>query len=374
MKTDEKSQTIKIDIRSLGYGRVAGVQARGEAAPSGFFERLDYRFLFEHAYDAILLADERGNVVAANARADAFFGYDAEGLAGLPLKALLAGVTPALLEEIRTVIAQGRYMRIQAFAVHNDGAFSAVEAVVMGNGGHAPEPVCYLVRDTQSRWDAEQKLLSAYHAMDNTDAGTGIADMRGVVTYANRTMAALLAAGDESAVVGQHLDAWFEREAVFEPMMASIRNGEGWTGEQRQLCGEKTRWLQVSSVPDVNEDDELCGMVFSVRDMADRRRAEIAEQQAARSRAMAESLAVACHALGQPATVLLTSVEMLKMDEALDAATRREMIDLCYKAAIQLRERMQQMAAARSHTSAAELSGLATGWTARTPCDKEGTP
>jgi hypothetical protein len=65
---------------------------------------------------------------------------------------------------------------------------------------------------------------------------------------------------------------------------------------------------------------------------------------------------------------------MLKMDEALDAATRREMIDLCYKAAIQLRERMQQMAAARSHTSAAELSGLATGWTARTPCDKEGTP
>ena len=372
MKSDQKSQTIKIDIRLLGYGRVGREQARGEAAPSEHFDRLDYRFLFEHAYDAILLADERGNVVAANARADAFFGYDAEGLSGLPLKALLAGVTPALLEEIRSVIAQGRYMRIQAFAVHKDGAFSAVEAVVMGNGGRAPEPVCYLVRDTQSRWDAEQKLLSAYHAMDNTDAGIGIADMRGVVTYANRTMAGLLAAGDEAAVVGQPLETWFERQTVLEPMMASIRNGEGWAGEQRQLCGEKTRWLLVSAVPDVNEDDELCGMVLSVRDMADRRRAEIAEQQAERSRAMAESLASACHALGQPATVLLTSVEMLRLDGVLDAVTRQEMIDLCYKAAIQLRERMQQLGAARWRAPAAGAPGMSTGCITHIPDSEEG--
>lgn len=348
MSTREKSQTIKIDIRSLGYGRVDGVRTRDGAAPSNHFDRLDYRFLFEHAYDAILLADGRGTVVAANARADDFFGYGTEGLAGLPLKALLAGVTPPLLEEIRSVIAQGRYMRIQAFAVHKDGVFSAVEAVVMGNGARSPEPVCYLIRDIQSRWNAEQKLLSAYHAMDNTDAGIGIADMRGVVTYANRMMAGLLGAGEESAVVGHHLDTWFERKTVLGPMLESIRTGKGWTGEQRQLCGDEAGWLQVSAVPDVNEDEELCGMVLSIRDTAERRRAEIAEQQAERSRAMTESLSAACHALGQPATVLLTSIEMLKIDSSLDAATRQEMIEMCYHAAIQLRERMQRFCAVRN--------------------------
>jgi PAS domain S-box-containing protein len=343
MKSNEKSQTIKIDIRSLGHGHVDGAQSENGAAPSTYFDRLDYRFLFEHAYDAILLADSRGTVVAANTRADDFFGYGAGGLARRSLKTLVAGVTPSLLREIQDVIAQGRYMRIQAFAVRKDGALLAVEAVVMGNGTRSPEPVCYLIRDIQSRWDAEQKLLSAYHAMDNTDAGIGIADMRGVVTYANRMMAELLGAGDESAVVGHHLDTWFDHKAVLDPMLKNIRAGKGWLGEQRQFGGDRAGWLQVSAVPDLNEDEELCGMVLSVRDTAERRRAEIAEQQAERSRVLAESLSTACHALGQPATVLLTSIEMLKIDDALDEATRKEMIEMCYHAAIQLRERVRQL-------------------------------
>ncbi len=357
MKPSEKSQTIKIDIRSLGYGRVDSAQTKNGAAPSNYFDQLDYRFLFEHAYDAILLADSRGTVVAANTRADDFFGYGAGGLSGRPLKTLVAGVTPSLLREIQDVIAQGRYMRIQAFAVRKGGALLAVEAVVMGNGTRSPEPVCYLIRDIQSRWDAEQKLLSAYHAMDNTDAGIGIVDMRGIVTYANRMMAELLGAGDESAVVGHHLDTWFDRKTVLNPMLENIQAGKGWLGEQRQLGGDKAGWLQVSAVPDLDEDEELCGMVLSVRDNAERRRAEIAEQQAERSRALAESLSTACHALGQPATVLLTSIEMLKLDDTLDAATRKEMIEMCYHAAIQLRERVRLFCAARSEDLLAAREG-----------------
>jgi PAS domain S-box-containing protein len=343
MKANEKSQTIKIDIRSLGYGRVPGTDRRSGAAPADYFDRLDYRFLFEHAYDAILLADGGGKILAANARADGFFGYESSGLAGLPLHALVAGVTPALLDDIRKVIADGRYMRIQAFAVHKDGALTAVEIVVMGSGNRVPDPVCYLVRDSQSRWSAEQKLLSAHHAMDNTDSGIGIADLRGTVTYANRMMAGLLAAGDEAAVVGQPLDTWFSRETVLDPMLASIRRGGNWTGEQRQLSGEKSGWLLISAVPDVNEEGELCGMVLSIRDTAERRRAELAEQQAERNRATAESLSAACHALGQPATVMLTSAEVLKLDAGLDAEARRELIDLCYSAAIQLRAVLKEM-------------------------------
>jgi signal transduction histidine kinase len=169
-----------------------------------------------------------------------------------------------------------------------------------------------------------------------------------VVTYANRMMAELLGAGDESVVVGHHLDTWFERKAVLDPMLESIRAGKGWLGEQRQFGSDKAGWLQVSAVPDLNEDEELCGMVLSIRDTAERRRAEIAEQQAERNRVKAESLSAACHALGQPATVLLTSIEMLRIDDSLDAATRKEMVEMCYHAAIQLRERVRQFCAARS--------------------------
>jgi PAS domain S-box-containing protein len=352
MKTNEKSQTIKIDIRSLGYGRVPVSDVRGAPRDADYFDKLDYRFLFEDAYDAILLADGVGKVLAANGRASRFFGYEAAGLAGQPLGALVAGVTDALLAEIRKVIGEGRYMRIQAFAVHKDETFSAVEIVAMGNGLNAPEPLCYLIRDVQWRWQAEQKLLSAYHSMDNTDSGIGIADMLGVITYANRMMLRLLAGGDEAAVVGQYLDTWFDRKPVIDPLLEKIRRGEGWTGEQRVLAGERAGWLTVSAVPDINEDDELCGMVLSIRDTAERRRAELAEQQAERNRVMAESLSAACHALGQPATVLLTSVEILKLDVDKEDPARRQMIELCYDAVIQLRELLQKMNEKRIYESA----------------------
>ncbi len=352
MKTNEKSQTIKIDIRSLGYGRVPGMDAQRVASAPGYFDKLDYRFLFEHAYDAILLADGNGNVLEANARAARFFGYEDSGLSGFPLNALVAGVSAPLLAEIRAVIADGRYMRIQAFAVHKGDVFSAVEIVAMGNGVRASdEPVCYLIRDIHSRWQAEQKLLSAYHAMDNTDEGIGIADMRGVITYANRMLTELLANGDEAAVVGQNLECWFDRGGVLDPMQASICRGEAWTGEQRVLVGEQTGWLMISAVPDINEENELCGMVLAIRDTAERRRAEVAEQQTERNRLMMESLAEACHALGQPATVLLTSIEILRLEADKDEQTRREMVDLCYGAVIQLRGLLQQMTAKRMHVT-----------------------
>lgn len=357
MGTNGKAQTIKIDIRSLGYGRAPVADTRGTAVHPDYFGTLDYRFLFENAYDAILLADRGGNVLAANARALSFFGYGDAGLKGLPLRALVAGVTEPLLGEIFSVISENRYMRIQAFAVRKDESFVAVEIVAMGNGVNAPEPVCYLIRDIQSRWHAEQKLLSAYHAMDNTDSGIGIADMDGKVVYANRTMIRLLEAGDESAVIGQHLHTWFAHKTVVQPMIENIRQRKTWMGEQRLLANEQTGWLMVSAVPDINDDDELRGMVLSLRDTAERRRAEIAESQVERNRVMMESLAGVCHALGQPATVLLTTIEILKLGGAKDDRARQELLEMCYGAVIELRELLQKMNAKRLYAAEPYLPG-----------------
>ena len=222
MSANEKSSTIKIDIRALGYGRTPSSDERESAVAKDYFNVLDYRFLFEQAYDAILLADAAGRVLASNSRAKRFFGYEGEGLVGLSIRTLVAGVTEHLLADVQKVIADGLYMRIQAFAVHRDEAFTPVEIVVLGNRVKEPELYCYLVRDVESRWRAEQKLLSAYHAMDNTDSGIGVADLGGKVTYANRTLVGLLSEGDEAAVVGKDLSSWFERKGVVEPMLAKI--------------------------------------------------------------------------------------------------------------------------------------------------------
>ena len=204
--------------------------------------------------------------MAANTSATRFFGYENSCLTGNNIRSLIAGVTDRLLGEIQGVITEGRYMRIQAFAVHRDGkTFTVVEVIVMGNRVRAPNQVCYLVRDVQSRWQAEQTLLSVFHAMDNTDAGIGIVTLDGTVTYANRTMTSLLAGGEESAVIGQKLNVWFDRKSVVDPMLANIGRRQSWSGEQRMIRDAKTTWLMVSAVPDINVGSGAVRMVLSLR-------------------------------------------------------------------------------------------------------------
>ena len=64
------------------------------------------------------------------------------------------------------------------------------------------------------------------------------------------------------------------------------------------------------------------------------RRLAIAEMQVERSKVVMESLAGFCHALGQPATVLLSSIELLKMP-GVDEDTKRQVIDMCHEAVLE---------------------------------------
>ena len=72
------------------------------------------------------------------------------------------------------------------------------------------------------------------------------------------------------------------------------------------------------------------------------RRLALAEARAERSKVVMESLAGFCHALGQPATVLLSSIELLRMPET-DAETRNAVLDMCYDAVIEIRSLLAKM-------------------------------
>ncbi len=88
------------------------------------------------------------------------------------------------------------------------------------------------------------------------------------------------------------------------------------------------------------------------------RRLELAELRVERSKVVMESLAGFCHALGQPATVLLSSVELMKM--GCDEETRKEVLDLCYDAVIEIRSLLAQMKEKREYVKEAYLDSTAT--------------
>ena len=78
------------------------------------------------------------------------------------------------------------------------------------------------------------------------------------------------------------------------------------------------------------------------------RRLAIAEMQVERSKVVMESLAGFCHALGQPAQVLLSSIELLKMPDT-DPELQKRVLDICYDAAVEIRSLLAQMKEKREY-------------------------
>ena len=88
------------------------------------------------------------------------------------------------------------------------------------------------------------------------------------------------------------------------------------------------------------------------------RRLAIAEMQVERSKVVMESLAGFCHALGQPSTVLLSSIELLKMD-GIDEETKRQVIDMCHEAVLEIKSLRAEMKTRREYVAEAYLAGKA---------------
>ena len=345
---DTKGRTLKIDIRSLGLDKPVSARLPRPGAPSFAKEAgFDYRFIFETLYDAVLITDAKGVVTSFNGRALELFGYSQDGsLKGIPLKQLVGGVTDAFVQSVAETVAARRHMRVQAFAYRMDGQMAAVEMVIGPAREDSGESLLFLLRDIQARYHAEQVLQSAYHAMDSTDSGIALATLEGQVTYANRAFVAMLGGGEEANVLEKPLSTWFDQAAVVKPALDRAMTGERWSGEARP-AGKQEMTVQVSVVPDIDADGVLQAVIVSVTDATLRLRAELAEFQLDRDRAMMESLSEACHAIGQTATVLLTSIEMLRDAPDMDVETRKAIYDMCYSAMMELRQHLQEMNAAR---------------------------
>ena len=86
------------------------------------------------------------------------------------------------------------------------------------------------------------------------------------------------------------------------------------------------------------------------------RRLAIAEMQVERLKVVMESLAGFCHALGQPATELLSSIELRRRPEP-DEETRKAVLDMCYDAVIEIRSLLAQMKKRREYVAEAYLAG-----------------
>ena len=296
-------------------------------------------------YDGVVICDLKGNVIDANDRLLGFVDYSLDEIRGKSILQLLSGPTEDLIDTINKSLVANRYVLVQAYGRKKSGVIFPVE-ISTNHLQSGDNLLCFFIRDITVRKQSEDLLRTGYNAISNCLSGIAVADPMGIIVYANPAALKLWGCKSENELKGQSILNIWEDSAKARHMIDTIMDSDqGWNGDlvARRLDG-KTTALNVAAACNLDNDNEATGMVFSFVDISDRLRADEAVREAETRDAMLASLAAACHHLGQPATVLLTSLELLKeMHKNADPETAM-LHESAFEAAIKLSEVLKKLA------------------------------
>ena len=353
MSAGRLSKTMRIDIppdmRDVwmeAERRRERAQASGPAAKKSD-ERLgdeDFQRLLQSIYDAALITDTNGQVLDANSRAEDFLERSHAALCRVNVTNLISGADAATLRELNDGLQDERFILIQAYCARTSGKLFPAEIAVNRMLVQNRDCLCFFIRDVTVRRQDEERLRAEHNAIQNAGTGIAIADLEGRITFANAAAALIWGMSHHERLQGSHLAKLFTETSRTEEMLQTVKGGRTWEGEMHARCGADGEvWVQVSAAANRNADQELVGFVVSVMDIRDHKRAEEAELTAERQRVMVESLGAACHHLGQPATVLMMSLDAMRRIEDKDPCLTRELVDASLDAAESLRHMLHEL-------------------------------
>lgn len=303
-----------------------------------------YQQLLQSIYDGVLVADLTGKITDVNIRALDFLLFDRDELLEMNVVDILAGAERTLLTALRENLQNERFALIQAYCMRKDGTFFPAE-IAVNLLKFADPQMCFFLRDISLRKEAEEKMMTSFNAIQNAGTGIAIADVDSRLTYVNPFFLRQWGIHDEKDILQTDLiRLWQNDSHAGEMVRAVLADLVSWRGEMIAVRADGTSFeSEVSATPNFDSEGDLVGMVLSVEDITNRKRAEEGIRLAEQHRAMLASLGAACHHLGQPATVLLANLEMLKMDKIKDSEVFTEIVGLSCEAAERIAEILHKM-------------------------------
>jgi PAS domain S-box-containing protein len=329
-----------------------GIMPRPEAPPTipdkpashSAIGDTNFQELFQSVYDGAIITTLAGQIVDANTRAVDFLQYTREEIITLNLIDVISGADAGTLSTLQAEIEKERFILIQAYCERKDKILFPAEIAVNRVKIRSTNYLCCFIRDISWRRQAEEMLRTVNKAIQNAATGIAIADLDGQIDYINQAGGQLLGERKPDVLIGKNLsDVITDHDAIVD-MLRNVKKGENWTGEIiHHVAAEPLTHIQLAAAPNRDADEQMVGMVLSFLDVSDRIRAQEAETTAERQRVMMESLGAACHHLGQPATVLLASLELLARVKPSDVAMSNELLTSSIQAAESLREMLHNL-------------------------------
>ena len=327
VKKNLLSRTIRIDLLpNIPSAPVAGGSKRviisdteetSTSINKAVAEVLDsstrYEELFQSVYDAAVITDLTGTIVDANARAVEFLLYERIELCGLKIYNIISGADDSLIKTLIGNLNKKRFTVIQACCERKDGELFLSE-IAVNKLRLGTVHLCFFIRDITVRKHAEEMLVTEHNAIQNAINGIAITNISSQLEYSNPAMASLWGYDNADELMAQDVGELFEdEETASEQFSIVVKHGKNWVKEMKAQKKDGTIFdVQISAACNRNSDGDIVGVVFSVIDINDRKRAEEAEREAERHRVMLESFGAACHHLGQPATILHANLDFMK--------------------------------------------------------------
>ena len=130
----------------------------------------DHRSLFRQLlagmYDAVLITDPNGHLLELNPRAKEFLQYETDEVMDSPVGRFIPGVTPEIVQRIRSGLAQARHMMIDANCLRKDGTAFSAEVTVSLIDLLDPGDLVFTIRNTERR----RRQIDAFRTKENAYA------------------------------------------------------------------------------------------------------------------------------------------------------------------------------------------------------------
>lgn len=321
----------------------------------------DFQELFQNVYDGALMTDLDGVILDANVRAEDFLQYSRRELCNMRLIEVISGADTATISTLQASLKHDRFVLIQAHCTRKDGFLFPTEIAINRVRVRDQVYLCCFIRDITWRRHAEEMLRTVNNAFQNSATGIAVADLDGRLDYVNLAAAKLWNMENPDKMKGTNLLSLLPDAAQGKDLISAARLGHNWSGEAI-LTQPNTPplHLRIAAAANRDMDDNIVGIVLSFLDVSDTKRVEDAEKKAERQRVMMESIGAACHHLGQPATVLLASLELMTRLGTSDANMNAELLNSSVQAAESLRQMLHDLNDIAEYKTTSYLEDLST--------------
>ena len=233
-----------------------------------------YEAMFENALDALIVVDDRGLIVAANAAVETLFGHRPESLIGASIEMLVPqryghhAAERARYSAHPSPRAMGRGVIL--FARHADGHEVPVDISLNPIDVDGRRLVATSIRDLRGRSYAPETIRVQAVALRSAANGVVITDRNGFITWVNPA-ACRMTGYSSSELIGQHtriLKSGMHDEAFYRGLWSTISGGETWSGTIINRRKDGSHYYEEQTIaPVVDEEGRVAYFIAIKQDV-----------------------------------------------------------------------------------------------------------